>query len=159
REHLLNNNYKECSDYLEIMYVLSAGKDKLFNIERGKKLDGLVLEIIADFESKKERLAELMDSDWKEAAMQLAAPKITQLTRQNIPEAAYDVAMYHDKNNKRLLADKYAWLSLLYPDGHLVNLGNFDANGVNGNRWKPDNREEETHCRDNLIMTFQNVNS
>jgi len=26
-------------------------------------------------------------------------------------------------------------------DGNLVNLGNFDADGVNGNRWKPDNRE------------------
>ena len=25
-------------------------------------------------------------------------------------------------------------------DGNLVNLGNFDAKGVNGNRWTPDNR-------------------
>jgi len=51
REKLFNNNYQECSDYLEIMDVLSEGKDKLFYVERGDKLDGLVLEIIAEFEA------------------------------------------------------------------------------------------------------------
>jgi len=51
REELLNNNYKECSDYLEVMDVLSEGKDKLFYVETGDKLDGLVLEIIAEFEA------------------------------------------------------------------------------------------------------------
>lgn len=51
REELLNNNYKECSDYLEVMDVLSEGKNKLFYMERGEKLDGLILEIIAEFEA------------------------------------------------------------------------------------------------------------
>jgi len=51
REELLNSNYKECSDYLEVMDVLSEGKDKLFYIEKGEKLDGLILEIIAEFEA------------------------------------------------------------------------------------------------------------
>ena len=63
REELLNGNYKECSDYLEIMDILSEGpegvasrpygasKTKLFYVERGEKLDGLVLEIIAEFEA------------------------------------------------------------------------------------------------------------
>ncbi len=58
REQLLNNNYKECSDYLEIMDILSEGKDKLFYIERGEKLDGLVLEIIAEFEAGMVSLAD-----------------------------------------------------------------------------------------------------
>lgn len=50
-EQLLNNNYKECSDYLEVMEVLGEGKDKLFYVENGDKLDGLILEIIAEFEA------------------------------------------------------------------------------------------------------------
>lgn len=51
REQLLNNNYKECSDYLEIMEILAEGKDKLFYVEHSEKLDGSVLEIIAEFEA------------------------------------------------------------------------------------------------------------
>jgi|SRR3989344_2030995 len=58
REQLLNNNHKECSDYLEIMEVLAEGKDKIFYIEQGTKLDGLVLEIIAEFEAGIVSLAE-----------------------------------------------------------------------------------------------------
>ena len=50
-EQLLNNNYKGCSDYLEVMEVLAESKDKLFYIENGDKLDGLILEIIAEFEA------------------------------------------------------------------------------------------------------------
>lgn len=58
REELLNNNYKECSDYLEVMDVLSEGKDKLFYVEPGEKLDGLILEIIAEFEAGMVSLAD-----------------------------------------------------------------------------------------------------
>lgn len=58
REQLLNNNYKECSDYLEVMEVLAEGKDKIFYVERGTKLDGLVLEIIAEFEAGMVSLAD-----------------------------------------------------------------------------------------------------
>jgi len=58
REKLFNNNYKECSDYLEVMDVLSEGKDKLFYVEKGDKLDGLVLEIIAEFEAGMVSLAD-----------------------------------------------------------------------------------------------------
>jgi hypothetical protein len=58
REKLFNENYKECSDYLEVMDVLSEGKDKLFYIETGDRLDGLVLEIIAEFEAGMVSLAD-----------------------------------------------------------------------------------------------------
>lgn len=58
REQLLNNNYRECSDYLGVMDVLTEGKDKIFYIEHGSKLDGLVLEIIAEFEAGMVSLAD-----------------------------------------------------------------------------------------------------
>ena len=51
REKLFNSNYKECSDYLEVMDVLSEGKDKLFYVEKGDKLDSLIFKIIEDFDS------------------------------------------------------------------------------------------------------------
>ena len=51
KKSLANARYKECTDYLEIMDALSAGEDKVFYAEKGKKLDGLVLEIIAEFEA------------------------------------------------------------------------------------------------------------
>lgn len=93
---------------------------------------------------KEKEMAELMNSDWQEAAKQLLELKITQLARQTIPEAVYDVAMYHDKNNKRLLSDKYAWLASLRPDdGSLVALGAFDARGVLGGRWMPSSRLDD----------------
>lgn len=31
----------------------------------------------------------------------------------------------------------------LEPNGNLVNVGNFKSDGVNGNRWKPDNRNDD----------------
>lgn len=48
---LLRLPYQQCADYLEIMNALSVGKDKIFYVEREEKLNGLVLEIIAEFES------------------------------------------------------------------------------------------------------------
>lgn len=118
----LSKNYLEQTEV-----IIKTLKEKAF---KDLELPEEYTEAIAEFESKKKRLAELMDSDWEEAAKQLSSLKITQLTRQNIPEAVYDVAMYHDKNNERLLTDKYAWLSSLYPDGNLVYLGYFGAGGV-----------------------------
>lgn len=48
---LVDAHYTECSDYLEIMDALSIDKDKIFYAEKGERLDGLVLEIIAEFEA------------------------------------------------------------------------------------------------------------
>jgi MoxR-like ATPase len=128
----LSKNYLEQTEV-----IIKALKEKAF---KDLELPEEYTEAIAEFESKKKRLAELMDSDWQQAAKQLAELKITQLTRQTIPETIYDVAMYHDKNNKRLLADTYSWSSSLVPDGVLVDLGGFGAGGVRGGGWKPDDR-------------------
>jgi hypothetical protein len=41
------------------MDVLSEGKDKLFYVERGEKLDGLIFRIIEDFDSGKTVLMDI----------------------------------------------------------------------------------------------------
>ena len=50
--------FQECADYLELMDVLSGGRAKIFYAEKGEKLDGLVLEIIAEFEAGMVNLAD-----------------------------------------------------------------------------------------------------
>ncbi len=70
---LVGIGYAECIDYLEIMDALSSGKKKIYYIEKGKKLDGLVLEIIAEFEAGMVSLADrknntgLKTSQWNPA--------------------------------------------------------------------------------------------
>ena len=78
--------------------------------------------------------------DWQQAAKELAELKITQLTRQSIQETIYDLALYYDKNGKRLLPNVYTWSNSRSTGGGLVNLGSFDAEGVGGDGWTPDYR-------------------
>ena len=78
--------------------------------------------------------------DWQQAAKELAELKITQLTRQSIQETIYDLALYYDKNGKRLLPNVYTWSNSRSTGGYLVYLGGFGAKGVLGGRWTPDNR-------------------
>ena len=95
---------------------------------------------IAEFESKKAKLAELINEDWKKAAKELTELKISQMTRQTFPETIYDLAVYYDVNNERLLSDKRTWSASLNPDGHVVSLGYFGARGVYGSGWYPFDR-------------------
>ena len=92
---------------------------------------------IAEFESKKAKLIELVNEDWIKAAKELAELKISQMTRQTFPETIYDLAVYYDANNKRLLSDTRTWSSSLRPGGDLVLLGEFGAYGVCGDGWGP----------------------
>jgi hypothetical protein len=78
--------------------------------------------------------------DWQQAAKELAELKITQLTRESIQETIYDLALYYDKNGKRLLPNVYTWSNSRSTDGRLVSLGAFDAGGVHGGRWTPGRR-------------------
>lgn len=48
---LLGLGYKKSEDYVELMDDLSAGKDRLFYVEKDEKLGGSILEIIAEFEA------------------------------------------------------------------------------------------------------------
>ena len=58
REQLLNNDFKEYSDYVDIMKALSQGEEKVFYVEHTNKLDGFVLEIICEFEAGMVSLAD-----------------------------------------------------------------------------------------------------
>ena len=51
RPPLSKLEYKLASDYLEIMDALSGGLERVVYIERAEKLDGNVLEIVAEFEA------------------------------------------------------------------------------------------------------------
>ncbi len=100
-------------------------------------------EAINEFNEQKERLIKLMNEDWMEAAKQLSELKINQLTRQSIQETIYDLAMYHDTHNKRLLPNRYTWPNSRSSVGGLVALGDFVARGVNGYWWRPGYRDDD----------------
>jgi len=128
----LGKNYIEQTDV-----IIKTLKDEVF---KGMEIPEKYAKAIVKFESQKERLTKLMDDDWPKAVKELSALDITQMTRQTIQETIYDLVMYYDINNKRLLRNKFTWSASVSSDGNLVNLGRFDDRGVNGNRWKPDGR-------------------
>ncbi len=128
-------------NYIEQTEVIVASLKK--DVFGGLGVPEVYKEAIEEFESKKAKLTKLMDEDWQEAARQLSALKITQLTRQNIPETIYDLAIYYDTHNKRLLSNTYSWSSSLSPDGDLVRLGRFGSGGVGGGGWGPDDRDDD----------------
>ncbi len=128
----LSKNYLEQTEV-----IIDALRDKAF---KGMDVPEEYAKAITEFESKKKNLAKLIGEDWQEAAKQLVELKITQLTRQTTPETIYDVAIYYDKHNKRLLANTYNWSASRSPDGRLVPLGSFDAGGVYGDGFRPDDR-------------------
>lgn len=135
RELLPESTSKNYVEQTEL--IVATIREKAF---KGMTVPKEYAEAIAQFESNKARLTTLMTEDWQKAAKELSALKITQLTRQTEQEALYDLAIYHDTHNKRLLPDKYAWTSSLSPGGLLVDLGRFVAGGVLGYRWEPDSR-------------------
>lgn len=59
---LLGLDYKKSNDYLELMDNLSAGKNRIFYVEKDEKLDGSALEIIAEFEAGMVSLADKKNS-------------------------------------------------------------------------------------------------
>lgn len=97
-------------------------------------------EAVDEFAAKKASIDALFTSDSKQAAQILSTLKITQLTRQTAPELIYDLAMHHDRHPDHLLPARFTWTASLIPVGLLVNLGRFDAGGVNGSGRNPDNR-------------------
>ena len=129
----LNKNYLQQTEV-----IVSTIRNDVF---KGMEIPEEYAAAIKEFESKKDKLAKLIDEDWQKAAKELSELKITQLARQTIPETIYDVAMYYDRNNKRLLSDTYSWSASLRPEGGgLVGLGDFGSEGVFGKRWLPDYR-------------------
>ncbi|HBW74127.1 MAG TPA: hypothetical protein DEF59_02600 [Candidatus Magasanikbacteria bacterium] len=129
----LSKNYLEQTEV-----IIATLKNEAF---KGMEVPEEYVKAIAEFESKKDRLAKLIDEDWEKAAKELSELKITQMTRQTFSETIYDLAVYHDANGERLLSDKLTWSSSLSPGGRLVALGSFGARGVRGNGWGPGRRD------------------
>ncbi len=96
-------------------------------------------EAIEEFDKQKAAIANMLISDWQEAAKKLSELKLNQLARQTPVEAIYDILAYFKTNNKRLLEKKYNWTSRRTSSGNLVSLGSADSSGANVYGWNPDN--------------------
>src|SRR3989338_4301746 len=124
-----SKNYIEQTDV-----IIKALREQAFkDIEMPEEYE----EAIREFEVNKDRLTKLMGENWQQAAKELAELKITQITRQSIQETIYDLALYYDKNGKRLLLNVYTWSNSRSTDGRLVDLGDFGARGVLDFGWTP----------------------
>lgn len=142
----VNKNYVEQT--VAIIDILTR------EVFRDREIPEQYIKAIAEFESKKELFVRLMEDrpmegrlvsgDLREAARQLSALAITQLTRRTAPETIYDLALYYDNNGKRLFegeieeVDKMrTWSSSLDPDDSLVAFGLFGIQGVSGGGLNP----------------------
>ncbi len=93
-------------------------------------------EAIKELKDKKEELAKLIKTgDKSKYEPELSKLKLNKLTRQSPVEALYDILIYFQNNNERLLENKYTWTHITDSDGKRVRLGYFDSDGtgVNGN--------------------------
>jgi len=125
KEVILNSTSKNYLNQTE--EIVNYLKNEVF---KGKEIPKVYQEAIAEFEKEKEAVGELMSSDWKKAAEKLSQLKINQLTRQNPAEVLYDIAIYFQNKEERVLENRYAWTTRRDSDGELVGVGRFDSDGV-----------------------------
>jgi hypothetical protein len=92
------------------------------------------VEAIAEFDREKAGIGVIVKStnetEWKRAAEILANLKITKLLRQSPVESLYDLIVYFQVNNTRLLPNQYTGTSRRGSSGRLVHVGYFDSDGV-----------------------------
>ena len=121
------NQTQEIADYL---------KNQVF---RGGILPKEYQEAIAEFESQKKAISDIIadESKLRDAADKLAALKLNKMTRQTPVEALYDVLVYFQNHDQRLLEGRYTWTSKQSSLGSLVEVGRFVSLGVNVDRWNP----------------------
>ncbi|RJP47121.1 MAG: hypothetical protein C4584_00770 [Armatimonadetes bacterium] len=121
------NQTQEIADYL---------KNQVF---RGGVLPKEYQEAIAEFESQKKAISDIIadDSKWRDAADKLAALKLNKITRQTPVEALYDVLVYSQNHDQRLLEGRYTWTLRQSSHGYLVNVGRFGSSGMVVSRWAP----------------------
>ena len=135
KELLANSTSKNYIEQTEV--IIKTLREQAFkDMEMPEEYE----EAIQEFEANKGRLTKLISENWQQAAKELSELKISQLTRGSIQETIYDLALYYDKNGKRLLPNVYTWSNSRSSVGGLVDLGGFDARGVGGDRWTPDYR-------------------
>ena len=134
-------------DYLEqTEVIIETLKEEVF-----KDLDipEEYAEAITEFKDKKGRIVKSLRDIYRDVDQEFMRPyvgkeiselKINQLTRQTSAEAIYDLAVYYDINNKRLLADKWTWSVSWQRPSAFVLLGGFGGQGIMHKIWDPGNR-------------------
>ncbi len=134
-------------DYLEqTEVIIKTLKEEVF-----KDLDipEEYAEAITEFKDKKGRIVKSLRDIYRDVDQEFMRPyvgkeiselKINQLTRQTSAEAIYDLAVYYDINNKRLLADKWTWSVSWQRPSAFVLLGGFGGQGIMHKIWDPGNR-------------------
>ena len=85
---------------------------------------------VAEFDSQKAALAQLITSNWQEAARKLSKLAINQHYRPSFADSLYDLAIYQRTHNQRLLPNLYAWTRSHSSVGLLVSVGDFGSRGL-----------------------------
>ncbi len=88
-------------------------------------------EAIKEFEAKKEELTRLIKTGDKSVyEPEISKLKLNKLTRQSPVEALYDLLIYFQNNNERLLEKKATWTHATSSTGERVVVGYFDSGGA-----------------------------
>lgn len=96
-------------------------------------------EAIEEFEAKKEKLTKLINTGDKNIyEPEISKLKLNKLTRQSPVEVLYDILIYFQNNNKRLLENKWTWTHATDSDGKRVFVGPFDSDGARVSRDSDD---------------------
>ena len=132
KEVIPDSTFKNYLEQIEL--IADYLKNQIF---KDKQMPKEYEEAIEKFEKQKQNIEKLMKGDRKEAAKQLSELKINQLTRQSPSEALYDILVYFQNNNQRLLENKCAWTKRCSSVGYLVLVGPFDSDGASVRRWSP----------------------
>jgi hypothetical protein len=130
-----SKNYLEQTEQL-VTYL----KEEVF---KDQEMPAEYQEAIEEFQSQKDELTDLTESNWQEAAKRLSQLEINKLCRGSMTDTIYDILVHHNENKERLLENKYTWTNTISPDGFLVSVGEFDSAGVYGDRWFPDFRDDD----------------
>ena len=132
-EGSISKNYLDQTQEL-IKYV----QEKVF---QDQELPPEYLDAIEEFNQNKDAIAELMNSNWKEAAKQLSVLSINQLTRENFAEIIYRFAVIEKKYGTKELASNYSWSNTLDSNDELVRVGDFDSDGLDVYSYRPDDSD------------------
>jgi hypothetical protein len=125
-----NKNYLD-----QTVEIANYLKNEVF---KGKEIPAEFQSAISEFEKAKGEIATILKDDWKKAAEKLEKLAITKLTRQTPVEALYDLLIYFQNKDEKLLSGMYNWTSRRDSDGGLVPVGSFDSGGVSVARGAPD---------------------
>jgi len=133
-KEVIPNSFKK--NYLEqTIEIINYLQDEVFV---GQEMPKEYEQAIAKFETAKNEIAELITKDnWQKAAEILEGLAITKLTRQAPVEALYDIWVYFQNTEDRLLEKTDTWTGRRSFDGRLVSVGYAGAAGAYIDAYRP----------------------